>query len=249
MIHSIESAQHPLVKHLTKLQKSRAYRYEEGRLVIEGRKMVGEVCCHHPALHLLFTDESLIPEGISAHQLYRVSEPVMKKVSSLSSSEGIAAEVEMPPYSTLEGCRRILVLDRINDPGNLGTLIRTALAFGWDGIYLLEKTCDPYNEKALRAAKGGTFRLPLDGGTSEQFKEFAEETGLQVLAADLHGNQPEEIPRRKRVALILGNEAEGVSKELKEIGTPVNLPQSDRMESLNVSVAGGILMYLIGQDE
>ena len=134
-----------------------------------------------------------------------------------------------------------MVLDGIQDPGNLGTLLRTALAFGWNGIYLLGNCCDPYNDKALRSAKGATFRLQLYQGDKAHLKDLSRTH--QVLVADLDGKAPESVNESEKRVLVLGSESLGVSAESQAFGEKVTLPISGEMESLNVAVAGGILMY------
>jgi len=141
--------------------------------------------------------------------------------------------------------QRVLVLDGVADPGNLGTLLRTALALGWEGAYLLQNCCDPYNDKALRAAMGATFRLPLRMGTASTLQQLAEEEDWRCWVADLKGESPESVPTQQKIALILGSEAHGVSEACRRLGRAVAIPMPGSMESLNVSTAGAILLYLL----
>jgi len=226
----IASTQNPLIKHVVKLQKDRSYRYEKRQVVIEGRKMVEEVS---PLLHVFST------EAVSGATL--VAPEVMTKISSVKSPEGVVAIAEMPPFSLLTHLNKILVLEGIQDPGNLGTLLRTALAFEWKGAYLLGDCCDPYNDKALRSAKGATFCLTLHSGDQTHLKQLAN--SHQILVADLEGTSPENVKIQDRRLLILGSESHGISPETASLGQRVTLPISQEMESLNVAVAGGILMY------
>ncbi len=231
-----------LVKHIVKLQDKRPYRYEHREVVVEGIKIISEM---ENVKTLLTVDKALIPKSLQADEIFLVTETVMKKISRTKNPEGILAIAKMPQESSLEKKKKILVLDGINDPGNLGTLLRTALAFGWEGIYLLASCCDPFNEKALRAAKGATFRLPYTLGKLDDFTVFCGKSDFQVLIADLAGTPPEKVKPSEKRLLILGSEAKGISKELTTLGQPVSLPMSKTMESLNVAVAGGILMYVL----
>lgn len=238
----ISSLQHPLVKHLIKLRGNSDYRYEQQSLVFEGSKPILEVIEH--AKKLIYS-ESFIPYVESnAEQLF-VTDAVMKKISGLISPEGIIAEVKMPAFKPLESCYHLLVLDGISDPGNMGTLLRTALAFGWDGVFVLPESCDLFNEKVLRAARGAHFKIPLVQGSVAELKKIFLQLELQPLLADLQGIDPSDIPKQTKKALIMGNEAHGASKEVKEFCLSVTLPMSNQMESLNVAVAGGILLYLL----
>jgi len=234
MSDALSSMQNPQIKHVVKLQTDRQYRTEHQQVVIEGRKMVSEVA---PLQQIFATKDEMVSGAIE------VAPEVMKKISSVKSPEGIVAIAEMPPFSTLESVGKILVFDGIQDPGNLGTLMRTGLAFGWTGIYLLGNCCDPYNDKALRSAKGATFRLKLYQGDDAHLKELSRTH--QILVADLDGKSPETLTEAKQRILVLGSESHGVSAACQALGEAVTLPISGDMESLNVAVAGGILMYLL----
>ena len=176
MAKKIESLQHPLVKHLVNLRQDRAYRYEQQRVSIEGKNMIKEL----KGIKRIFSIDDF---PIDAEERIIVSPAVMQKISGVKTPEGVVAEVEMPKNSSLVDKRFLLAIDGISDPGNLGTLLRTALALGWEGAFILEGSCDPYNEKALRAAKGATFRLPLCQGTWETVLQ----SPLPRYVADLEG--------------------------------------------------------------
>lgn len=242
----INSSDNPLIKHLTKLVKDRDYRYQEERLVIEGVTMVREAAAHTTLHKILAVDESLFPPAKEAEQIL-VPLYLIEKISGSKSPEGILAEVSLPQQGNFINARRLLVLDKIADPGNLGTLIRTALALGWDGVYLVAGCCDPFNDKSLRAAKGATFQLPLHQGSWEKLKKLIHWQEWQVLGADMQGKHVEQIePGAKRI-LILGNESQGLSPEAKALSSAVTIP-IQKIDSLNVAVAGGILMAQLAKD-
>lgn len=239
---TLSSLQNPLIKHIVKLQENRIFRYENREVVIEGVKMVKET----PHLKaVLAAEESLIPTLAKGIETFLVTQKIMNKICRAKSPEGIIAIAKMPSFSSLETKNKILALDGVSDPGNLGTLIRTALAFGWQGIYLVGNCCDPFNEKALRAAKGATFKISLQQGEAKQFQEFIKKNPYQILIGELSGIHPEKVKSSKKRLLILGSEAKGVSTELKSLGQNVTLPIAKATESLNVAVAGGILMFLL----
>lgn len=243
-IKRITSLQHPLVKHLVKLRHNRDYREEHGSVLIEGRKMVEEVGLTPKTVVAL--DETFVPQ-LNSGEVILVTEEVLAKITSSRSPEGIVAEIPMPPQATLQGKRRILALDGVSDPGNVGTLLRTALALGWEGAFLLHDCCDPYNDKALRAAKGATFRLPICNGTFEELQLLADREKLPLYAADLQGTPVSgAIPH---LILILGSEAQGLSPIVKTSCQKITIPQQGPIDSLNVAVAGGILMYLTAYEK
>jgi len=230
----ITSLQHPLVKHLVKLRTSRKYRYEKNTVFVEGKKFLTELTCPLKTLIIRSGEDS----SLKANETYTVPSHVFEKISGLKSPEGVAAEIQMPPFADLSNKKRVLALDNINDPGNLGTLMRSALALGFEGIFLTDSSVDPYNEKALRAAKGATFKLPLQTGDLEAFA-----SSFHLYIAELEGTPITSMTFETPSILLLGNEAQGISKKMRKIGTSVTIPIKNEMESLNVAVAGAILMH------
>lgn len=243
-IQTITSLQNDLIKYLVKLRVNRDYRYEHHRVIIEGKKCVEEISKTHPLIKVFATNQTQL-ENTPAESHFLVPDHILQKISGTHNPEGIIAEIDMPPFVTTPDISRLLILDEINDPGNMGTLIRTALAFGWKGIFLLGHCCDPYNDKALRAAKGATFRMPLSKGTAECLKQLMDnsQNKTHLLAADLKGKPAPQISVSDHCMLVLGNEANGISKEIAKLAELVSIPMQGPMESLNVSVAGAILMY------
>lgn len=246
---NITSLQHPTVKHLVKLRHNRDYREEHGSAVIEGAKMISEVCQHIAPKSLFVLDQLLVPSGLKSGPVVTVSEEVLAKITGTPAPEGIVAEVPIPPQASLQGKKRLVALDGINDPGNMGTLLRTALALGFEGVFLFHDCCDPCNDKALRAAKGATFHLPIRSGNWEELKAFADQAGLPLYAADLTGTPASEARFPEGLILVLGSEAHGLSQQVREGCHPITIPQHGAIDSLNVAVAGGILMYVIAHEK
>ncbi len=212
-------------------------------MLVEGFNVLKELHRSHRFHRVLLEDGKVFPY-FDADDVNTVSASVMQKISGVETPEGILAELSMPLPTVFEGGLRLLVIDQVRDPGNLGTLLRTALAFSWDGVYLLEGSVDPFNDKVLRSSKGASFKIPWATGTWNELSKVIERYSYQVLLADLQGSKPEEIsPTHGGRMLILSNEAWGVSEQREP--QKVTLPISGAMESLNVAVAGGILMYLL----
>lgn len=203
-------------------------------MLLEGKKLIAEL--ETPPTSLIVREGEHPP--IDAEQTYIMTKEVFEKISGTHSPEGIAAEINMPPSQDLSNKSWVLALDRMNDPGNMGTLLRSALALGFEGVFLTNSCVDPYNEKALRAAKGATFKLPLEIGNLETFSK-----NFHLYIADLEGLSIDDTTFESPAILLLGNEAEGVSKEMRKIGTSVTIPLKNQMESLNVAAAGAILMH------
>lgn len=241
----ITSLQHPLVKHLVKLRQNSDYRYDHQSIIIEGIKTIQEANAANPFTTLMASSEELIPKGIKAKEILLTTPSIIEKISGLKNPEGILAEVAMPKDSNFEGLKYVLALDGINDPGNLGTILRTALAFGWEGVFFLDESCDPYNDKALRASRGAVFKIPMKKGCWNDLQRIINENQLTPLVADIHGSSFDQIQTKEGMLLVLGNEAHGPSKESLSACKAITIPMSGMMESLNVSVAAGILLYTL----
>jgi TrmH family RNA methyltransferase len=239
----ITSLQHPLVKHWVHLREDRDYRYQTKRVMISGLKLVSELAQLLP-FRTLIVEEGHAPLSCSADQVITVPSQVLKKLTGLKNPEPIAAEIDMPRSANLTSVDFLLILDRISDPGNLGTLLRTALALGWQGVFLTAGSADPCNEKAIRAAKGATFKLPWTIGSLSELTGLLQAKPFTLLAADSQGKDVAKCHlKASPLALILGNEANGIDAELIKKAQIVCIPMQSSMESLNVASAGAILMY------
>lgn len=231
----IKSLQNPLVKHFTKLRTSRAYREEMQSALILGKKMILELS-QFLSIKTLLIQQDL---SVEAKKIFYTTPEILKKISGLQSPEGAIAEVALPLYQDLSKKNRILILDQISDPGNLGTLLRTAKALGFEGAHLIEPCVDPFNDKALRAAKGATFSLPLGHGPLTFEGSY--------YAADMKGDPIDQIHFQPPFALVLGSESHGISKALLHLCKRVSIPMQEGSESLNVAIAGAICMYQMGK--
>lgn len=241
----ISSLQHPLVKYWVKLRTNRDFRYENQSVLISGIKLIKELSTHF-TFRSLITQKGFTPSfSFKTEEQYIVTDSILKKVTGLNTPEPIAAELPMIRESSLASCRSLLILDGIADPGNLGTLFRTALALNWEGIFLTQGTTDPYNEKALRAAKGATFYIPWCYGSLEELSQFLSRHPFELFAADAKGIPIQTSRTKSPIALILGNEAHGIAASLKTSSQLIAIPMNKQMESLNVATAGAILMYIL----
>jgi len=233
----IESLNNAKVKYAGKL-KLKKYRSETGEFLVEGLHLVEEAIKSGNCL-FIFTTETT-PDFVVETDL--VTTEVMKKISELGEESGYVAICKKPLKKPLSN--RILLLDGIQDPGNMGTLIRTAAAFGF-GTVIAENSVDFYNEKVIRASQGTMFHVDLRDGSLKEFIQNHRDYrhyGTDVLA----GTDARTIDFKDELAtLILGNEGAGVSPEIGSLAD-VNLKIPMHLtESLNVGIAGGILMYEI----
>lgn len=244
MIREISSLQHPLVKHLVKLRSDRSYRSLHQSVLLEGTKLINEICQELPASHLLILKGETIPLHLRVNEVLLVTKEIIQKISGVEQPEKMLAEIALPKFANLAGKRWILALDKISDPGNLGNLLRTALALNWEGVFLIDECVDPFNDKAIRAAKGATFKLPIQKGSWQELKELSAASGLTIAIADIEGETPHKLAATEGLILVLGNESRGSSEKDEGRFMKVSIPMSDKMESLNVASAGSILLYL-----
>lgn len=279
----IRSQNNQKVKHCVKLLKSKSYREEHGKVMLCGARVVEELGPYFPEISSIFYmgafdgDEvldhhspyikrllGLECEGVEGNGgiTYKVSKQVMEKLCNVTTASPnmVAVEVDMPHYQDFSlyeagTIQRLLVLERCQDPGNLGALLRSAVAFAFDGIVLLPGCADPYGDKSIRASRGASFRIPMmvchDIG---EWLSVCERHGLIALAADVlprqgdvhcHSSDDVELVNDVRVSLVVGSEGQGLSDEMREHCRIVSIPMSDDMESLNVATAASILMCLL----
>jgi TrmH family RNA methyltransferase len=238
----ISSPQNSLVKYLVHLRENKQFRAQQGRVLITGEKLVKELAMH-VHVHRIFVLHPLNQNTTA--EVITVTGQVLKKITGLPTPEGIAAEVSLPLSSALQGRAPILVLDAIRDPGNLGTLLRTALALNWAGAFFLPSCVDYFSDKVIRSSRGALFKLPWREGNWEELENLKHQENLKAFVADLNGTPlTSQVPERKAL-LLLSNESKGTSTQAKQFGQKVTIPLTGDMESLNVAIAGGILMYYL----
>lgn len=238
----ITSLQHPIVKHCVSLRKDRAFRFDNKQVLVSGINLIRDVAKKTPPITVIVDEPSLI---VPAEESYIVTPEILHKITGVLHPEGIAAIFPMPQPADLADAKRILVLDRIADPGNCGTLLRTALALGWDGVVATAGSVDFFNDKALRAAKGATFFLPYAELSWSQIATLQQQRHFQIYVGDLQGAEMSSCSFQMPLMLVLGNEASGPSSEALSLGKPISIRLANKVESLNVGAAGAILMYVI----
>ncbi len=236
----ITSLTHPVVKHLVKLRQSRSYRKEKGQCLVCNSKTLQQIVFKRPLLELFSLKNH--PCAIKATRYYIVTEGILKKITGHKQPEGVAATVEIPSQPKFLTGRYFLGLFEISDPGNMGTLLRTALALGFDGAFLTENCVDPLLDKALSSSKGAALLLPWQQISTAQLMQHAAENALTPYVADTKGAFIETTSMKPPLVLIVSNESRGPSPLFASCKR-ITIPLTTKMESLNVAVAGGILMY------
>lgn len=248
-----------LLNLLKELLRSASARNEEGRFVIEGPHLLEEALKHKAKLTLIaHTDAAwqqhsqLILRAVSAGAIeYKLSAKQAERISNTEAPQGIFALVSIPEPCQGKGEKIVLVLDEVQDPGNVGTLIRTAAWFGIDSVILGPGTADPFNPKVVRATQGAVFSVGL-----KRSKDLARElkdlkrAGYTIVSTSLEKNSTVLFGSaiKAPLAIVLGSEARGVKKELQDISDQkLFIPKLGSGESLNVAVSGGIVMSHLTQ--
>ena len=227
-----------------KALKDRKGRRESGCFLVEGRKMVEEALKSAFDVETVLVQEGMeLPDGLTM-PVYELPAHVLAAVCDTKTPQGIAAVVRMKEQSALG--KHIVVLDGVQDPGNVGTIIRTADAAGLDGVLLSTQCADVFSPKVLRATMGSIFRMNLrttDDLPGELTK--LREKGYSILSSQLDGTPFYEREKvAEQFALIIGNEGNGVSEQVQQTATQrVRLPMRGGAESLNAAIAAAIMMY------
>ena len=247
----ITSTSNQQMKNLSLLMKKAKARNEQGVFVVEGRKMAEEV----PASWLTKTYVSETFEKENAEFLKRfeyevVSDSVFKAVSDTQTPQGILCLVKKPEYKLeqlLAGDNtHLLILESIQDPGNLGTMVRTGEGAGISGVIMNQTTVDLFNPKTIRSTMGSIYRVPffVTKDLQETITEL-KNAGIKVYAAHLKGTLSYDEPDYKGpTAFMIGNEGNGLSDEIADLAdTYIKIPMEGQVESLNAAISATLLMY------
>lgn len=250
----ITSVSNDKIKHVAQLVKSAKARRDEKVFVVEGQRMASEVNplevteCYVSEGYL--SGGGVIPKGLDYEM---VSNQVFAKMSDTQSPQGILCVVSMRRMSVNDfidahqtGRLKFLILESIQDPGNLGTMVRTCEAAGFDGIIANSSTVDVYNPKVIRSTMGAIFRVPVM--YTDNLADIIlglKANDVMVCAAHLNGKDDfTEVNYGNRSAILIGNEGNGLSDEISSLSDIlVRIPMEGSVESLNAAVAAALMMY------
>jgi TrmH family RNA methyltransferase len=248
----ISSSHNPKLKLVRALQGRAKERREAGAFVAEGIRLVEEAVNGNWRFRFVLFDETLSERGrlsverltLNGVDVEEVSTSLMKSLSETETPQGILAVLELTNLPIPNLPTFILIPDQIRDPGNLGTLLRTAAAAGVQAVLLPPETTDAFAPKVVRAGMGAHFRLPIRSLNWEEVEQVVRSAGLQVFLADMDGKSCWETDLRQPVALVIGGEAEGASESARKLANgKIAIPMKGNVESLNAGVAGSILMF------
>lgn len=255
-IKSSANKQYKILKSLS----SKKNRYKLGLYRIEGMRIVSQACYEKKEIHSVFIKASIheddkvkaLVKELENHLVgvYLLDDALFEGVSDTVNSQGIVAMMPMEDI-LLETCLKntkvsLLILDRIQDPGNLGTMIRTADAAGFDAVLLGKGTVDPYNEKVLRSTMGSIFQIPvIQVGEIVPVIDNLIAQNVNIYATALDGAVDyDRISYPEKVGIVIGNEGNGIEENILDMAHQnIKIPMAGKAESLNASIAASVVMY------
>ena len=252
----IQSKDNKTIKHIISLQQ-RKYRQKFGEYTVEGIRAVTDIGKKDFLRSILIREskrselELLVQKGFTVSSVYVVQDPIFDKIEHSVNGQGIlgiAKKCVNDLHSLIVEDGLYVALDGVQDPGNLGTIIRTAVAAGAKGIFLLKGTVDPYNEKCVRSTMSALCNIPIfEDVTLSEFYDFIKDNTIKTYVTSLENAKPyHTISYPKRTMIILGNEGNGVSREIIEMcDQAITIPMYGDIESLNVSIAAALCMYKV----
>ena len=244
----ITSRRNPLVQQVKKLLTSKREREKLGLFVSDGTKLLEEAVRYCPGLHTVFLCEGVEVRVRESCRVIRVSREVMEAISPMESPQGAVFLCRLPEKREFRPEKGMLLLDGIQDPGNLGTILRTADAWNVP-VALLEGCADPFSHKVVRSSMGAVFRTPVTVTDWQTAKESCARAGIPVAVTAL--NQRAEDIRKAEVsamAVVIGSQGPGVRRELLESARHcLIIPMNDHCESLNAAIAAATVMWQMGK--
>ncbi len=242
----ITSRKNPFLQQVKKLLSSRKAREEAGLFVSDGTKLLQEAVKYFPGLDTVILSDGIQAEVPEDVKVVRVPGDVMESISPMQSPQGALFLCKLPEKQKFVPRPGMLVLDGIQDPGNLGTMLRTADALEIP-VVLLEGCADPYSHKVVRSSMGAVFRTPVVQSTWAEVRDACHEAGIPVAVTAL-SDRAKDIRSADltKMAVVIGSEGQGVRKEILEnADEELIIPMNPRCESLNAAVAATIVMWQI----
>ena len=235
------SKQNAVIKEIASL-KDKKYRNKLRLYIAEGVKMVNEAVDAGVSINKVVATSEVLPLIKKGNfQIIEVTNEVFSYLSDETTPQGALAVINIPSEEIKAPKGNSLILDGVADPGNMGTIIRTANAFGFTDLYLLN-CVDPYSNKAVRASMSGIYFVNIYKTDLESALKVLN--GVEIIVADMGGENLDNFSTDKKLSIVVGNEANGVSEKVKAIANKVvGIPMNENSESLNVAVASAIMMY------
>ena len=244
----ITGRKNPLLQQVRRLLSSRRERTAAGLFVADGTKLLCEAVKYWPGLDTVILSDDVDADVPETVRLIRVPGDVMESISPMQTPQGALFLCRLPEKTAFVPQKGMLLLDGIQDPGNLGTILRTADALQVP-VVLLEGCADPYNHKTVRASMGAVFRSPVMTASWQEVKSACAEAGVPVAVTALTDRAKDlrQAPL-KDMAVVIGSEGQGVRAEiLQDAQEKLIIPMQARCESLNAAIAASIVMWQMGK--
>jgi TrmH family RNA methyltransferase len=248
----ITSGQNPKIKLVRALLGRAKDRREAGAFVAEGVRLLEEAAAAGWGFRFALHDGSLSERGkelverlaLGGVEVDEISTGLMKSLAGTETPQGLLAVLDFAELPIPSKLTYVLIVDQIRDPGNLGTLLRTAAAAGVDAVLIPPQTADAFAPKVLRSGMGAHFSLPVREMSWKKIQQTCAAEGLKIFLADMGGLPCWEVDLRSPLALIIGGEAQGASEEARALApSSLSVPMPGRTESLNAAAAGAVLMF------
>ena len=261
-LHRITSPQNPFVKKVVALRKDGLVRQQEGVFLVEGRTLISEALqlgvkprdlIYVP--RMLEDEPGLVEQAAGAGaRIVSVSKDVYKKISDTRNPMWLAALFPLPRHELLDVLADpkgvFIAASNVQDPGNIGTMWRSAAGFGAQAFIVSTPACDLYNPKVLRAGAGAVFTIPAVKARPADAANALEQAGIPAYGAEVNGGmEVEQLPRERPLAVVLGHETQGIHPDLaRGLAGTFRIPQSGLVESLNVAAACAVTLYVLSRN-
>jgi len=256
----ITSVNNTKIKLVRKLLSAKKHREQIHIMIVEGVRLAEEALAANAVINFCLYSDRISERGkkvvrqiqVLSYDAEEVSADLMDRVSDTKTSQGILLAASYPEVPLQKKVDPVIVLDGIRDPGNLGTILRTAAAMDVEAVLLTPGTTDPFSPKVMRAAMGAQFHLPIRYMSAQDIQKFCKNINgveLSIFLTDSNSLKTcWEADLSIPICIVIGSEAEGVSANLREIGDEsISIPMGSLMESFNAAVAASILIYEINR--
>ena len=248
----IQSRQNAALKHLARLGRERKYRRSTGEMLCEGEKMLGEALRSGAKLKTVLVrdswDSPLVKKAEEqGASLYSAPDALFKLASEVETPQNVIFSCEQPQWTAdaLDGAGQVLLLDGLQDPGNLGTILRTAEAFALGAVVLCEGCADPFSPKVVRSTMGAVFRCPVWTVGAEELSALLKKSGIPLYGAALREDTLDaRAVDYSRCAIAIGSEGRGLTEGVLALcDRTIKIPMSEHCESLNAAAAATVLLW------
>ena len=248
----ISSSKNPKIKHVSRL-RLRKYRERTGSFLVEGAREIDQALRSSLVCQEIFFVREMLNEVsrklIKKQQQQEITLTVFQKISVRENSDGLIGIFETPDRNLIDltnlSVSRVMILEGVEKPGNLGALLRTADAVGIDAVFITSTPIDPYSPNSIRASLGTVFKIPVISTTNQKIRDFCYRSHLKLfLAVPTKGTSLFETKFPSHFALVLGSESQGLSSYWLSLGdSRITIPMCGTGDSLNLSVSAAILLY------